>query len=171
MPNLKSAVDAIPVIVRRDTIELFAKYRVLSEKELQSRYAIYSEKYVKEVTIEANMMVHMAKTMLLPAGLRYQGEVAGTVTATSAAGVDNTPQLNALKELTAVISTFQAATAGLEKSLGHHHDGDVYAHAKGVRDAVLPKMVDLRTAGDMLETIVADDLWPIPTYREMLFIK
>ncbi len=171
LPNLKSSVDAFPVIIRKDTVDLFAKYKVYSEKELQSRYAIYSEKYLKEITIEANMMVHMAKTMLLPASLRYQGEVAGAVVATSTAGVENTAQLNHLKELTAAITSLQTSTAALEESLDHHPHGDVYAHAKSVKDTVLPRMVDLRTAGDALETMVADDLWPIPTYREMLFIK
>jgi len=171
LPNLKSTVDAIPVIIRQDSIDLFTKYKVFSEKELQSRYAIFSEKYVKEVTIEASMMVHMAKTMLLPASLRYQGEVAQTVAATSAAGIDNTPQLNHLKELTAGIGSFQAAIAVLDQALHHHPEGDPFAHAKSVKEHVVPKMVELRTHGDALESMVADDLWPIPTYREMLFIK
>jgi glutamine synthetase len=171
LPNLKSTVDALPVIIRKDCIDLFTKYRVYSEKELQSRYAIFSEKYVKEVTIEANMMVHMAKTMLLPASLRYQGEVAAAVTATKAAGVDGGAQLEHLRILTATISQFQGAIAELDKALHRHADGDVFAHAKAVKETVLPKMVDLRTLGDQLETMVADDLWPIPTYREMLFIK
>jgi glutamine synthetase len=171
LPNLKSTTDAIPVIVRKDTVDLFAKYKVYSERELQSRYAIFSEKYVKEVTIEANMMVHMAKTMILPAALRYQAEVATAVNAAKAAGVDAGAQLEALKELTGVISRFQQATAALEKAGHHDGNGDAYHHAKHVKDAVVPKMADLRALGDELETIVADDLWPLPTYREMLFIK
>jgi glutamine synthetase len=171
LPNLKTTVDAIPMIVRKDSIDLFTKYKVFTEKELQSRYVIFSESYVKTITIEANMMVMMAKTMILPAGLRYQTEVATAVTTTKAAGIDNGAQLEALKELTGVITGFQGATAALEKVLGHHPEGDAFAHAKAMRDTVVPKMVELRTLGDKLETIVADDLWPIPTYREMLFIK
>ena len=171
LPNLKTTVDAIPMIIRKDSIDLFTKYKVFTEKELQSRYVIFSESYVKTITIEANMMVMMAKTMILPAGLRYQTEVATAVTTTKAAGVENGAQLEALKELTGVITGFQGATAALEKVLDHHAEGDAYAHAKAMRDTVVPKMVELRTLGDKLETIVADDLWPIPTYREMLFIK
>jgi glutamine synthetase len=152
-------------------VELFGKYKVYSERELQSRFHIFSEKYVKEVTIEANMMVNMAKTMILPAALRYQAEVAAAVNATKAAGVDNGAQLDALKELTATISHFQAATAGLDKAVNHHAGGDAYAHAKYMKESVIPKMEELRTQGDKLETMVADDLWPLPTYREMLFIK
>ena len=171
LPNLKTTVDAIPMIVRKDSIDLFAKYKVFSEKELQSRYTIFCESYVKTITIEANTMVNIARTMILPASLRYQTEVAQAVTTTKAAGVDNAAQLEALKELTAAVTGLQKATAALDKANGHHADGDAYAHAKYMRDAVVPAMAELRTRGDFLETLVADDLWPLPTYREMLFIK
>jgi glutamine synthetase len=171
LPNLKNTVDALPVIVRKDSVELFTKYKVFTERELTARYNIFSEKYVKEVTIEAATMVNMAKTMILPAAIRYQGEVASAVNATKAAGVDAGAQFDHLKELTATIGKFQAATAALDHALHHKHSGDPYADAKSTRDNVLPKMVELRGLGDTLETMVADDLWPLPTYREMLFIK
>ncbi|AWM40858.1 Glutamine synthetase [Gemmata obscuriglobus] len=171
LPNLKNTVDALPVIVRKDSVELFTKYKVFTERELTSRYNIFSEKYVKEITIEANTMVNMAKTMILPAALRYQAEVAAAVNATKAAGVDPAAQLDHLKELVTTTGEFQKATAALAHAAGHEHAGDPYDHAKAVRDTVLPKMVALRELGDKLETMVADDLWPLPTYREMLFIK
>jgi glutamine synthetase len=69
------------------------------------------------------------------------------------------------------VTAFQKATADLDQALAHHADGDPYAHAKHARDKVIPAMNAVRTAGDRLETLVADDLWPLPTYREMLFIK
>ena len=116
LPNLKNTVDAIPMIIRKDSIDLFTKYKVFTEKELQSRYVIFSESYVKTITIEANMMVMMAKTMILPAALRYQTEVATAVTTTKAAGVENGAQLDALKDLTGVITAFQGATAALDKA-------------------------------------------------------
>lgn len=171
LPNLKNTVDALPVIIRKDTIELFQKYRVYSEKELQSRFVIFSEKYVKEITIEANMMLMMARTMILPASLRYQAEVASAVNATKAAGVDVSSQLEHLRDLTTTITQFQAATAELDEALHSDHHGDPYQHAKALRDGVIPKMGALRALGDKLETMVADDLWPLPTYREMLFMK
>jgi len=171
LPNLRNTVDALPVITRKDTIELFTKYKVYSERELHSRFHILSENYVKTVNIEAQLMVMMAKTMILPAALRYQAEVATAVTTTKTAGVDNHSQADLLKSLTATITDFQAAIAALEKALAHHGNGDAYAHAKHMRDAVLPAMTQLRALGDKLETTVADDLWPLPTYREMLFIK
>jgi glutamine synthetase len=97
--------------------------------------------------------------------------VATAVGATKAAGVDNHAQTDLLKGLTATVGEFQAAVAALDKALGHHADGDAFAHARNARDTVLPAMNAVRTLGDKLETVVADDLWPLPTYREMLFIK
>jgi glutamine synthetase len=171
LPNLRNTVDALPVILRKDTIELFSKYRVYSERELQSRFAIFAENYVKTVNIEARLTGMMARTMILPAALRYQGEVATAVNATKAAGADNSAQVDLLRSLTATITEFQKATAALDHALAHHADGDVYAHARYYRDTILPSMAAVRTLGDKLETMVADDLWPLPTYREMLFIK
>jgi glutamine synthetase len=109
--------------------------------------------------------------MILPAAIRYQGEVALAVNAVKSAGVDNQAQADLLKSLTAAISDFQTATAALDKALNHHADGDAFAHAKYSRESILPAMTAVRTLGDKLETMVADDLWPLPTYREMLFIK
>src|SRR5579884_474854 len=171
LPNLRNTVDALPVILRQDSVELLTKYRVYSERELQSRFAILCENYVKTVNIEGRLMSMMAKTMILPAALRYQGEVASAVNATKAAGADNSAQVELLKSLTTTISDFQKATAELDRALAHHADGDVLAHAKHFRDSVLPAMAEVRNYGDKLETMVADDLWPLPTYREMLFIK
>ncbi len=164
-------MDALPVITRKETVELFTKYKVYSERELQSRYTILCEAYVKTINIEGQLTSLMARTIILPAALRYQTEVATAVNATKAAGVDNSAQADLLKSLTATISEFQSAIAALDKGLGHHGNGDPYHHAKHMRDAVLPAMNQVRALGDKLELMVADDLWPLPTYREMLFIK
>jgi len=171
LPNLKNTVDTLPVLHKKEIIDLLTKYKVYTERELQSRFHILSENYVKTVNIEGQLMTYMARTSILPAALRYQAEVAQAVNATKAAGVDNSAQAELLKTLTATISEFQKASSALEKSLAHHGDGDAYAHAKHMRDHVLPAMTELRKQGDKLETMVADDLWPLPTYREMLFIR
>ncbi len=171
LPNLKTTVEAIPQVISKASIELFTKYKVLTERELYSRYEIFSEKYVKEIAIEANMMVHMAKTMILPAAMRHQSEVAGSVNATKATGIDVGTQLEELKTLVTTINKFQAAIKALEHAADHSATGDTYSHAKYMKESVVSKMEELRTHGDALETMVADDLWPLPTYREMLFIK
>ena len=171
LPNLRNTVDVLPVILRKDSIELFTRYKVYSERELQSRFTILAENYVKTVNIEAQLTAMMGRTMILPAALRYQAEVAAAVNATKSAGVDNHSQVDFLKSLTATISDFQAALSSLDKTFNHHAEGDLIAHARFARDSVLPAMSAVRTLGDRLETVVADDLWPLPTYREMLFIK
>lgn len=171
LPNMKSTPDALPVILRKDSIDLLSKYGVYSERELHSRFNILCENYVKTVTIEGRIAAMMAKTMILPACIRYQGEVASTVAATKAAGVDCPAQLDLLKTLTGLITDLQTEIATLEGALAHHAEGDVAAHTIHARDHILASMNKVRTAADKLETIVADDQWPLPTYREMLFIK
>ena len=171
LPNLKSTIDCLPVLKKKEVVDLLAKYKVYTAKELASRYNILSEKYVKEVAIEAHTMIALAKSMILPASMKYQADVAQAVTSTKAAGVDNAPQLELLKGLTATIGDFQKAIAVLESAVAHHASGDAYDHAKYTKEKVIPAMADLRKLGDKLETVVSDEHWPLPTYREMLFIK
>src|SRR5690348_10342950 len=171
LPNFKNTVDTLPVLQKKEVIDLLTKYKVYTERELQSRFHILSENYTKTVNIEGQIMSFMAKTQILPAALRYQAEVAQAVNSTKAAGVDNSAQADLLKSLTGTISDFQRAASTLDKALGHHPEGDAYAHAKSMRDQVIPAMNELRKHGDKLETMIADDLWPLPTYREMLFIR
>jgi glutamine synthetase len=122
------------------------------------------------VNVEGRLTALMARTMILPACIRYQGEVAQAVVNTKAAGVDASAQLDLLKTLTSTMAEFQKATAHLDHELAHQ-GGDVYEHAKHCRDNIVTGMAAVRTLGDKLETLVADDYWPLPTYREMLFLK
>ena len=156
---------------RQRALDLFSHYGVFSHREMHSRYEIALEHYVMSINVEARLTLEMATTMILPAALRYQGEVASSVNATKAAGVDNSEQTALLKSLTTTIGEFQKATAKLDSALGHHADGDALSHAKHARDEVLTAMLEVRKLGDTLEGVVAADLWPLPTYREMLFIK
>jgi len=171
LPNLKNTVDALPVIVRKDSVELFAKYKVYSERELQSRFVILCENYVKTVNIEGQLTLMMGRQQILPAAIRYLTEIATSVNATKIAGVDNSAQVDMLKTLAKTTADFPAALTTLEKALGHHAEGEPIDHAKYYRDNVLTAMLTVRGFGDKLETLIADDLWPLPTYREMLFIK
>ena len=171
LPNLTNTVDALPVIVRKDSIDLFTKYKIYTEGELKSRYNILCEQYVKTINVEARLTCFMGKTMIVPASLRYQTEVASAVNATKAAGVDAASQVDLLKSVTMALSQLQAALASLDGSLNHHAEGEPIDHARYSRDKIVPAMNAVRVAADKLETMVADDLWPIPTYREMLFIR
>ncbi len=171
LPNMKNTVDTLPVVLKKETVELLTKYKVYTEKELQSRSVILAENYVKTVNIEGQMTAFMAKTMILPAALRYQKEVGDSVAAAKAAGAASPAGVETLSTLVSGINDFTRAISALEKALHHHAEGDVLAHAKHSRDGVLAAMLETRKAADKLETLVADDLWPMPTYREMLFIK
>jgi glutamine synthetase len=171
LPNIKNTVDTLPVINKKETIELLTKYKVYTEKELQSRYTILAENYVKAVNIEGNLAVGMAKTQILPAALRFQKEVGESVAAAKAAGASTPGGVEILSTVVSSVNDLTRAISALEKALGTHASGDAFAHAKHVRDHVLSGISELRTVVDKLEGIVADDLWPLPTYREMLFIR
>jgi glutamine synthetase len=113
----------------------------------------------------------IAKTMILPAALKYQKEVGESIAAAKAAGASQPAGIDTFNTLQSQIGDLQKAIAALEKAQAHHHEGDAYMHAKHMREHVFPALNNLRTAADKLETIVSDELWPLPTYREMLFIK
>jgi glutamine synthetase len=170
LPNLRNTVDALPVLLKPEVSELFDKYSVLSPREVHSRFDIYVERYCKDVNTESLTALTIAKTMIMPAAYRYQGELAATA-ANLKALQGTTPHLGTLETLTGLVSQLEAAIAKLEGAIEHKASGDLLSHAKHFRDEVLPAMADVRQVADKLETIVADDLWPLPTYREMLFIK
>ncbi len=171
LPNLKNTVDVLPVITRKDTVELFTKYKVYSEKELQSRFNILSEAYVKALDIEAKTALLMAKTMILPASLKYQKEVGESIAAAKAAGASTPAGLETFGTLVSAINELTLSIKALEKAQSHHAEGTPFDHAKHMRGEIFPALGNLRAAADKLETIVDDEIWPLPTYREMLFIK
>ncbi len=175
LPNLRDSVDALPVLKGRKAAELFRKYKVLSKPESESRAHIYVEKFIKEVTIEAETMVSIARTQILPAAVEHQRHLAEAVAATRSADVDPAEAQTELEDFVELMSSFRKAIAGLEKAIAGDealgHDADPYKHARHIRDAVRPAMGELRSIADELERIVAADLWPLPTYRELLFIK
>ena len=172
LPNRRNAVDSLPDLIGRKSVELFGRYGVFSERELHSRYEILLENYKKTIAIEAQITLQMGQRMILPASLRYQAEVARAIAELKAAGVTvPKTQTALLNELTGMIEELQGALDHLAEMIDEHVEGDTLAHARHSRDAVVPAMTAVRTAGDKLEGLVADDLWPLPTYQEMLFIK
>ncbi|MBX9655152.1 glutamine synthetase III [bacterium] len=171
LPNLKTTVDALPALMRPDVIEVFEKYNVLSKREVESRYNIYLEQYCKAVKVESLLAIEVAKTVIFPAAIRYQSELA--VTCANLKAVGYTFDTDTLDKVTNLVKKLQDSVADLEKAAedAHHHSADVLDEAKHYCHKVLPQMLVVRKAVDELEGIVADDLWPLPTYQEMLFIK
>ena len=168
LPNLKNTVATLPALLKPKNVELFQKYGVLSEREVHSRYEIYMERYCKDINTESLAALSIAKTMILPAAFRYQGELAATAASLKALG--KTPHLATLDTLTDLVAQLEANIAKLEGAV-EHHGGDVMSEAKHFENDVIPAMAAVREVADKLEGIVADDLWPLPTYREILFIK
>jgi glutamine synthetase len=168
LPNLRSCVDALPVLGSKEVTELFVRYGVLNERELHSRMEVYVEQYCLTVSLEARTAIEMAKTIIFPAAIRYQGELAATCASLKAVGyVFDT---NTLDKVTALVKELQDGTAELEKELAGHGGHSKLEHAKHLCHKVLPAMAGVRKAADTLEGMVADDLWPLATYQEMLFI-
>ncbi|HEU5079978.1 MAG TPA: glutamine synthetase III [Opitutaceae bacterium] len=168
LPNLRTTVDAVPVIASKQTIAAFEKYGVLTRRELEARRDIAYEQYVKAVNVEANLVGEMVSTKYLPTALRYQTELASNVAALKAAGVAADGKL--LGSVTKLITELQA---GLEKlaELRSHHASGLAAEAEHYCHEVLPQLVAIRKTVDALETVCPDDSWPVPTYEEILFIK
>lgn len=172
LPNRRNTVDSIPDLITPKSIELFSKYGVLSERELKSRYEILLEGYKKTIAIESQLTLQIGRRMILPAALRYQGEIAQSIAAVKSAGATpSKTEVALLDELTATINELQSRCDDLSKAIDHHAEGSSLDHAKYSRDVVIPAMNAVRVAGDKLETMVADDLWPLPTYQDMLFMK
>ena len=169
LPNYKTCVEALPVLQQPDVVALFDKYRVLSPRELKSRYEIFLEQYLKSINVEAKATIKIAKTSILPAALRYQREVAEGLAAVKAAGGSVDPAL--LTRITSLVSELQSGISALEGASAHHAAGGLLEEAKHFRNEILGSMLKVREAADALEGVVADDLWPLPTYQEMLFIK
>jgi glutamine synthetase len=148
---------------------MFDKYKVLSPRELHGRYEVYVEQYNKSVNVEAKLTVKIAKTSILPAVLRYQSVLAENANVVKAAGLS--PDTTLLKQVTELIAKLQAGLVGLEAAAGKHVADGLLAEAKHFCTAVIPAMFKVREAVDSLEAIVDDDLWPLPTFQEMLFIR
>jgi glutamine synthetase len=169
LPNYKTAVDALPVLQHKDVVALFDKYKVLSPREVHSRYETYLEHYCKSVNVEANLTAKIGKTIILPAALHYQRVLAENVAAVKAAGA--VPETGLFKQVTDLIGKLQAGLTGLESATAHHGGEGALAEAKHFSGSVLPAMLTVREAADGLEAVLDDALWPLPTFQEMLFIK
>ncbi|MFA4943620.1 MAG: glutamine synthetase III [Lentisphaeria bacterium] len=170
LPNLKTTVDAWEAMAKNEAhAAVFEKYNVLSRREFESRCEIYLERYVKDIAIEARLMAEMARTMIFPAALDYQQKLASTALALKELG--KKPCTTILDQVCDLAAQLQAAIAKLDTAMAHEGDGNTLKHAKYMRDHVVPAMCELRTAADALEGVVADEIWPLPTYQEMLFIK
>ena len=164
LPNNRTTVDALPSLTTDKAKALFSGFGVLSERELNARVGIYWERYVKVGSIEASCALDIAKTMILPAAARYLGELAGGASSGSRGIASVAEKVASLAD--GLVDGIHA----LEHALHEAHDaGSVEAEARVYVDVVIPAQNALREVADELETLVADELWPLPKYRELLF--
>jgi glutamine synthetase len=158
--NLRTTPDALPWLLEEQTVKAFENYSVLSHRELESRYEVMAEQYVTKINIEAETAADIARTQIIPAAARHLGELHRAGNETLVGECSET-----LQELVFAVQKLEGANE-------HHPDGaDILDHARYMRDEVIPAMEAVREVADRLERIVADDLWPLPKYSEMLFIK
>jgi len=161
LQNLRTTPDALPWLVDKQTIAAFKKYKVLSKRELESRYEVFTEQYSTIINIEAETAASIARTMVLPAAVRHLNELRASGLAELIEEVEPV-----VKELHYAIIKLE--DANLEEN---QDDSTPQKHAIYIRDTVIPAMEDVRDVADRLEKVVADNLWPLPKYSEMLFIK
>ena len=170
LPHLKDSVEAIPRLATEKSIELFEKYNVLCEAEIKSRVNAYIEKYSKQLLIESETMVLMARQLILPAAIAQETRLAESVSALMAAEVDCKDRKTMLQEFSDLVYRFNATLAALAQADNYEVE-DPNEQARYLKEKVVPLMNSLREIADELETRVAADLWPLPSYRELLFFK
>jgi glutamine synthetase len=162
LANLRQTPEALPWLVEESTVEAFGRYDVLSERELHSRYEVLLEQYTTTLNIEGETAASIARTMLLPAAIRWLG----TLGATQGAGPGRLTE-----ELAGLVDEFVERIFALEAANTGHPEGDALDAAKYVQSTVAPAMSAVREVADQLERLLPDDLWPLPKYAEVLFIK
>ncbi|HRX06369.1 MAG TPA: glutamine synthetase type III, partial [Kiritimatiellia bacterium] len=169
LPNARHTAEAIPACQTKENEDVLAKHGVLTVREFHSRNEIYLEKYIKDVMIEARLAFEIAKTMIFPAAVEYQKRLADTSQVLKQMGQKHCTTV--LKELCGLVAELQTRNEALRKAIAHEGNGDVARHALYCRNRIVPAMDAVRDVVDQLEGIVSDELWPLPTYQEMLFIK
>jgi len=171
--NIPNAPEALKELMKKEVVDLFVAHKVFSESELHARYEVKVELYIKTLNIEALTMLDMANHSIIPTAMEYATTVAASINAVTAVSgkLDVSTQKDLLEELCGKLASMSSNTKALEKALESAQGiSDVAEQAAAFRAEVYTKMNDLRASGDALEKIIAAKYWPLPTYREMLFI-
>jgi glutamine synthetase len=160
--NTPTTADALPALKEKEVVDLFESTGVLTPTELASRFEVYAEQYILSIEVEAKLVIEMATTMIYPAAVKYLSSMAST-----GFTLEYSPASKVAAAATAMMASVEKLSAALESE----HFDTTEAHMSFLAADVRALMDDIRTSADLLETLVADELWPLPKYREMLFIK
>ena len=169
--NHKNTVDALTELVSPDAVNLLDRFKILNKREVHARYEVFLENYNKTINIEGQLAVLMANRYILPAALEYQKQIGQSVAAVKAGGGSSVQGKKLLSTYTKLVDKFKAQADALEAALAHSSNGSAEKHAKYMRDKTVPAMAKLRELGDQIEVLTPHEIWPLPTYREMLFVK
>ena len=169
--NLPTTVDALPYYVDPKNVALFERQKVFTREEVESRYEIKMETYIKVIDIEAMSMIDISRHLILPAAIAYAKDVASSINVKKSVAPELEPEAEKalLSSLNAQTNTLYQATEKLESVLkGCDAGADMLARARYTRDQVIAAMNEVRAAGDALEGIVGKSYWPMPTYQDLL---
>ncbi|WP_308771065.1 glutamine synthetase III [uncultured Bilophila sp.] len=168
LPNYRTTPEALMVYTSPDVVDLYGRYNVLSRQELKARQEIYIEQYCKTIRAEANLVIRMGRTIIYPAGLRFQQELLRACLDMRA--LNREPDTVLLDDIDDTLRKLREGLEHLEANVDMKIEDPVQeAHHKCT--VVIPAMNAIRALADHLETIVPEDLWPLPSYQEMLFVK
>jgi len=169
LKNIPTTADALPAFKSKEVIDLFESTGVLSAVELASRYEVYAEQYNLAIEVEAKLVSDIAKTKIYPAAIAYLSELTHASASVADLGIELDATIT--KQVAEHTNGLLAAVAKLEAEVAKHDFADTEAHMRHSADVLCPLMLEARVHGDALELLVADELWPLPKYSEMLFIK
>jgi glutamine synthetase len=169
LKNIPTTADALPALKEESVVALFKNTGVLSPVELESRFEVYAEQYLLSIEVEGKLVVDMAKTLIYPAVIDYLSTLSGTTSGLATMGVelDNSTAKTVAEHANAMMQT----VAKLDEALGKHDFASVEEHMNFCASDIRSLMDEVRVHADALEMEVSDELWPLPKYREMLFIK
>jgi len=169
--NVPGSLDAFEAFGDEKNVALFEKYRVLSEREMESRHEVAVDQYFKTVNIEGETTADIAATMVLPAAVRYLSDLTDAAARAKSVGAGAAGVLDTLQSLSGLIDELRERLDALVAQNAELGGDEIPSKARHMRDNVIPAMSAVRDVVDRLEKVVPDDLWPLPTYRDMLFVK
>jgi glutamine synthetase len=169
--NLRSTMDTIPLLNSAKNVELFETYKVLSKRELDARLEILYDIYFKTINIEGETTENIAQTMIIPSAVRYINELAATVERGKSIGLKVDGAQTVIKKVNDGLNKLVKSLEILIAANLELGGDEIEEKAHHMHKNVIPAMNEVRNAADQLEKLIADDYWPLPTYRDMLFVK
>lgn len=169
LKNLPTTADALPVLKDPEVVELFEKSGVLTPVELESRFEVYSEQYIKSIEVEAKLVINMAKTLVYPAAIDYLSQLSSTISTLVGMGISLDKQ--SAETVARLTNEMMTAVTKLSTAFAQDDFDSTEAHMQYCATTIRPLMDEVRTYVDALEGELPDSCWPLPSYQEMLFIK